>query len=49
MTHLTRKSNPRNPDGSFKSIDQLMRATMTVAQYGKILAQTGQKVTATGR
>jgi hypothetical protein len=34
------KFNPRNPDGSFKSIDQIMRATMTVLEYGRMLAQT---------
>jgi len=44
MTHITRKPNPRNADGSFKTFDQLMRSQMTVLQYGKfIAAQQGQK------
>jgi hypothetical protein len=45
VTHLTRqsKTNPRNPDGSFKTIGQMMKATMTVLQYGKYLSQTVAK------
>jgi hypothetical protein len=37
------KFNPRNPDGSLKSIDQIMRSTMTVLEYGRALAQCGGK------
>jgi len=34
------KFNPRNPDGTFKTIDQMLRAKMTVLEYGRMLAQT---------
>jgi hypothetical protein len=39
MTHSLR--TPRNNDGSFKTIDQLMRSIMTVLQYGRFIAQQG--------
>jgi hypothetical protein len=39
MTHPPR--TPRNNDGSFKTIDQLMRSIMTVLQYGRFIAQQG--------
>lgn len=35
---ITPKSNPRNADGQFKTIDQLMRQQLTVLQYGSYLA-----------
>jgi hypothetical protein len=41
MTHPPR--TPRNNDGSFKTIDQLMRSIMTVLQYGRFIAQQGGK------
>lgn len=33
----------RNADGSFKTLDQLMRQSMTVLQYGRMLAAKGGK------
>jgi hypothetical protein len=39
MIHITRKKSPRNTDGSFKTIDQLMRQSMTVLQYGRYIAE----------
>ena len=41
MTHPPR--TPRNNDGSFKTIDQLMRSIMTVLQYGRFIAQQDGK------
>jgi hypothetical protein len=38
MTHITRKKEVRNADGTFKTLDQIMRAQMTVLQYGQYLA-----------
>jgi hypothetical protein len=43
MAHIARRPrrlpfNPRNPDGSFKSFDQICRAIMTVREYGQMLA-----------
>jgi hypothetical protein len=40
MMHLTKRKSCKNPDGTFKTFDQMMRAQMTVAQYGKFLAET---------
>jgi hypothetical protein len=38
MTHLTRKVAYKNPDGSYKTIGQMMKSQMTVLAYGKFLA-----------
>ena len=38
MQHITRTKTARNSDGSFKTIDQLLRSQLTIAQYGKLLA-----------
>lgn len=38
----TPKTN-RNADGSLKTITQLMKATLTVLQYGRYLASQGYK------
>jgi len=38
MQHPTRSKSARNSGGSFKTIDQLMRQTMTVLQYGRWIA-----------
>jgi hypothetical protein len=35
--------NPRNTDGTFKTIDQIIRAQMTVLQYGQYLASTQKR------
>lgn len=44
MTHITRTKSARNADGSPKTIDQLMRSTLTVLQYGRVLAAQGKAV-----
>ena len=36
---MQNKKTARNADGSLKTFDQLMRQSMTIAQYGKLLAQ----------
>lgn len=41
MPRPARKS-VRNADGSLKTIDQLMRQTLTVLQYGRMLAAKGK-------
>lgn len=46
MAHATRMKSTRNADGTLKTFDQLMRQTLTVLQYGKLLAQ--QKAVARG-
>jgi hypothetical protein len=37
-THITRTKTARNSDGSFKTIDQILRSTLKLADYGKYLA-----------
>ncbi len=37
------KTNPRNADGSYKTIGQMMKSQMTVLAYGKYLSQTARK------
>lgn len=43
MYHPTRTKTARNSDGSFKTFDQILRSTLTIAQYGKLLAQQQSK------
>jgi len=38
MTHQTRTKSARTSEGTFKTLDQLMRQSMTVLQYGRLLA-----------
>lgn len=45
MTQITKtKQTVKNIDGTFKTIDQILRSQMTVLQYGQFLS-TQKKVT----
>ena len=41
--HPPKVKTVKNPDGSFKTIEQLMKSSMTVLKYGQFLAATQQK------
>ena len=45
MTHITRRKTAVNADGTPKSINQLMRSTLTVLQYGRYIAAQQKAVT----
>lgn len=42
MQHTTRRKTCHNADGTVKTIDQLMRSTLTILQYGRYIAATQQ-------
>jgi hypothetical protein len=38
MKRPVKRYEPRNPDGSFKSLGQLINQRLTILQYGQLLA-----------
>jgi hypothetical protein len=39
---IRKPKSVRNPDGTFKTLDQLLRQSLTVLQYGRLLAAKGR-------